>query len=74
VHRIIRIEDVVEYENKTTGKPFWRTFAVLDDGSEVQGYGKGFHLDQLVESWYNKEYDYHEMAPPTGGYVIKNGS
>lgn len=35
------------------GKAYWRTHAVLDDGTEAVGFGKDFDLEDKVEVFYH---------------------
>lgn len=58
---IIKIEHVEELKDKK-GKTYWRTHAILDDGSEVVGYGKDFDLGNKVESFFH--YGQHKMRLP----------
>lgn len=34
-------------------KEYWRTYALLDDGTEATGYGKDFNLNDKVEVFYH---------------------
>lgn len=49
---IIKIEHVEQFEAKD-GKKHWRTYALLDDGTEAVGYGKDYDLDNLVEVFFH---------------------
>jgi hypothetical protein len=49
---IIRIEGVEEKLDKN-GKKYWRTYAILSDGSEATGYGKDFDLNDRVINFYH---------------------
>lgn len=48
MRKIIKIEHVEQREDKN-GKTFWRTYAVVDDGTECVGWGKDFDLGDMVE-------------------------
>lgn len=50
---IIEIEGVEEKVSKE-GTTYWRTYAVLDDGTEAVGWGKDFDLDDKVECFFHK--------------------
>lgn len=52
MRRIIRIEGVEKKRSKL-GKTYWRTFAVLDDGTEATGWGKDFDLQDSVEVFFH---------------------
>lgn len=52
--KILRIEGVEEKMSKA-GKKYWRTYAILDDGTEAIGWGKDFDLGDPVEVFYHKE-------------------
>ncbi len=62
---IIKIEDVERRERFNTDgrldKVYFRTHAILDDGSEVIGYGKDFDLGDLVESFWDEKHQVHKM-------------
>lgn len=51
---IIKVEHVEEKQDKE-GNLYWRTHAVLDDGTEAIGYGKDFDLEDKVEVFYHWE-------------------
>lgn len=46
------------------GKTHWKTYATLDDGSEVSGYGKDYEVGDRVESLHDKKWDEHKMQKP----------
>lgn len=50
---IIRIEHIESKRAKMSRKLYWRTYAVLDDGTEAIGYGKGFDLGDEVEVFFH---------------------
>ena len=54
MRKIIEIVGVEERINKQTKKPYFITLAVVDDGTEVSGYGKDFKVDDLVEVFFHK--------------------
>lgn len=39
--------------NKTTGKPYKRTTALLDDGTEAIGFGDEFRVGSQVEVFFH---------------------
>lgn len=49
---IIEIEGVEEKVD-TKGNTYWLTYAILDDGEEVIGYGKDFDLGDKVEVFFH---------------------
>ena len=61
MRKIIRIEHIEERKD-SKGKTFFRTHAILEDGSEVVGYGKDFDLGDLVESFWH--YNQAKMRKP----------
>lgn len=50
---IIEIEGVEKKMSKE-GTPYWRTYAVVDDGTECIGFGKDFDLGDKVEVFFHK--------------------
>lgn len=60
MRKIVQIEHIEERKDKQ-GKTYFRTHAVLDDGSKVIGFGKEFDLDDAVESFYDIKFDTHKM-------------
>lgn len=54
MRKILAIEHVEKRKNGVTGKEYWRTHAVLDDGTECIGYGKDFDLNDSVEVFLHK--------------------
>lgn len=52
---IIRIEHVEEKVDRR-GKPYWKTHAVLSDGTEATGWGKDFDLADKVVIFYSHEH------------------
>ncbi len=54
MRKIIEIEGVEEKVSKE-GTTYWRTYAVLDDGTEAVGWGKDFDLDDQVEVFYHRD-------------------
>jgi hypothetical protein len=54
MQKIIFIQHVEQFTDKN-GKKRWRTHAILDDGSEVVGFGKDFDLGDRVVSFYHHE-------------------
>jgi hypothetical protein len=59
VRTILKIEGI-ELRTDKLGREYWRTYAILDDGSEVVGYGKVFEVGDKVMSYYHKEV--HKMS------------
>lgn len=51
---IVKIEYVEELKDKN-GKTYYRTYAVLDDGSEAIGYGSDFDLGDRVQYFFHKQ-------------------
>lgn len=52
----------IEYIEK---KPkYKRTYAILDDGSIVVGYGDNFEVGDMVTSFYDARWDTHKMEKP----------
>lgn len=43
------------------GKTHFRTYAILDDGSEVQGYGNDYVVGEEVETYYDDAHDTYAM-------------
>ena len=50
---IISIEHVEKKENTQTGEPYYRTHALLDDGTEAIGFGKDFDIQEKVEVFFH---------------------
>lgn len=50
---IIKIEWVEPRKTAVGRKPYWRTHALLDDGTEAIGYGKDFDLGDKVEVFFH---------------------
>lgn len=53
MREIIRIEGTEERKDKN-GKRYYRTYAILDDGSEVTGFGSDFDLGDKVQSFFHR--------------------
>ena len=53
MREIIEIEGVEEKVSKE-GTTYWRTYAVVDDGTECIGFGKDFDLGDKVEVFLHK--------------------
>ena len=51
---------------KFTNQTYWKTYAVLDNGEEVVGYGKDFDLDMEVMVFYDPEWDVTKMERRLG--------
>ena len=58
MRRIISIE-FIEKKPKYT-----RTWALLDDGSIVAGYGEDFKVGDLVMHFYDPKWDMQKMSKP----------
>lgn len=58
-----KINHIVSIEKRTdkNGKTYWRTLAVLDDGTEVSGYGHGFEDGQEVQVFFDDKWDVAKM-------------
>lgn len=39
----------------------WKTYAVVDDGTEVEGYGKDFEVGDQVQVLHDKKWDQVKM-------------
>lgn len=52
---ITEIESVEKRTTQKTKKSYWKTYAILDDGTEASGYGKDFDLGDKVEVFYHYE-------------------
>lgn len=50
---IIRIDHVEKKENTQTGEPYYKTYATLDDGTEAEGFGKDFDIQEKVEVFFH---------------------
>ena len=59
MHKIVKIVGVQSWTKDN--KFHTRTHAVLEDGSEVQGYGSDFEVGNLVESFFDEEHDVYKM-------------
>lgn len=57
---IIKIEHLRSWTDPK-GKTHWKTWAIVDDGTEVAGYGKNFKVGDQVEVLYHKEWDENKM-------------
>ncbi len=57
---IIKIEHIEERKDKK-GKVYWRTHAVVDDGTAAIGYGKDFDLGMRVQVFHDPKYDQIKM-------------
>ena len=68
--KIVHVERRKLDKNLSKKHDYWRTHAILDDGSEVVGYGKNFKVGDQVESFYDQKWDQHKMQHKGG----KNGS
>lgn len=51
---IIRIEHVEKKRAAMSRKEYWRTYAVLDDGTEAVGFGKDFDIQDSVEVFFHR--------------------
>jgi hypothetical protein len=63
LRRIIKILHVQEHTDKN-GETYWKTHAMIDDGSEVQGYGKDFAEGDWVESFLDLKWNIHKIRKP----------
>jgi hypothetical protein len=54
VQRIIEIIHVEEKQDRR-GKTYWRTHAILSDGTEAIGWGKDFDLGTRVSTFFHHE-------------------
>lgn len=64
MRRILSIENIEERRRFNVDgleKVYWRTYALLDDGSEAIGYGKDFDLGDLVEVFHDSKWDTIKM-------------
>jgi len=55
MHRIIKIVGIEKHDK------FSRTHAILDDGSEVIGYGQDFKVGDEVESFWDERWSVYKM-------------
>lgn len=53
MRKIISIEHVEFFKGKD-GNKYSRTHAILDDGEEVQGFGKDYQIGDLVQVFLHK--------------------
>lgn len=53
MRKIIKIEHVEKRRGLINKEPYWRTHALLDDGTQAVGYGKDFDLGDKVEVFYH---------------------
>lgn len=51
-------------------KRFTRTHALLDDGSEVTGYGTDFKVGDLVQSFWHEKWQTHKIRKPVDKPLI----
>jgi hypothetical protein len=56
---ILKIEGVEEFHKNT--EVHYRTYAILDDGTECVGYGPEFEEGDLVEVWFEEKYNAIKM-------------
>ena len=52
MQKIIRIEHIEEKKDKH-GRTYYRTHAILNDGTECIGFGKDFDLDMRVVTFFH---------------------
>jgi hypothetical protein len=52
---IIKIEWVEEKKDRK-GRTYWKTHALLSDGTEAVGFGKDFDLGMGVVAFYHREH------------------
>lgn len=57
---IISIEHIEEKKTEA-GKTYWRTHALLDDGTEAIGYGKDFDIEEKVECFFDEKWGIVKM-------------
>lgn len=50
---IIKIIHLESRTTRTGGEGYWRTHALLDDGTEAVGFGKDFNKGDEVEVFYH---------------------
>lgn len=61
------IIEIVHVERKKLAKEasktqdYWKTHAILDDGTEAQGYGKDYKVGDQVEVFHDKKWDQVKM-------------
>ena len=60
MRKIIKIENV-EMLKDDHNEPYWRTHAVVDDGTECVGFGKDFDLGDKVEVFHDSKWDKVKM-------------
>jgi len=69
--RIVRIEGVKSWTKN--GVKHSNTYAILleDDGNEIEarGYGDDYKIGELVEAWFNEDWDYYQMQHKGGKHV-----
>lgn len=64
MRKIVSIEHVEE-RSTSNGKIYYRTYAILDDGTEAVGYGKDFDLQDRVEVFHDPKWDVIKMVKYT---------
>ncbi len=58
--RIVRIDHTERRLDKHR-RVYFRTHAILDTGEEAVGYGNNFQVGDLVEYWFDKQWNVCKM-------------
>lgn len=61
---IISVEHIQRCKATDTEKEYWRTHAIVDDGTECVGYGKDFDIGDKVEVFHDVKWDTVKMRKP----------
>jgi hypothetical protein len=60
MRRILEITTIESWKDKYE-KVHYRTHAILDNGEEAAGYGSKFKNGDLVEAWFDEDWDLYKM-------------
>lgn len=63
MRRIISVQRV-EKHTDPKGRPYYKTYVMLDDGAEAYGFGNDFKLGDLCESFYDHRWGVHKIRHP----------
>lgn len=61
IQQILYVEEKV---NKRTHKPYHKTTALLDDGTEAKGFGNDYRVGDMVMTFYEDKWDEIKMIRP----------
>lgn len=59
--KIVGVERKKLIKSAPKAQDYWKTYALLDDGTEAEGYGKNYKVGDQVEVFHDKKWDQIKM-------------